>query len=341
MLIDAIAERRADARFVVRTGAPRWLFDSAGAAIDVQSSDVDTGVAQRDSLHIDEEETVRRAADFHADFERRADAEAVTLRKTGATLVMGDIPPLAFAAAARADIPAVAIANFTWDWIYSGYPRFDALAPTVIPQIRSAYAAATRALRLPLHGGFEPMEAVTIDIPFIARRSTRDPAETRRALGLPDDRPVVLASFGGYGLDLPLEAISRANGLTVIAAGRQLPGGLRYQDLVAAADVVVSKPGYGIVSECVANNTALLYTSRGRFVEYDLFVAQMPLLLRCRYIDQDDVLNGRWREAIDRLLEQPDPPTRPRVDGAAVAAEHVLSVGGANVVSPPSAARNP
>ena len=51
---------------------------------------------------------------------------------------------------------------------------------------------------------------------------------------------------------------------------------LRYEDLVAAADVVVSKPGYGIVSECIANDTALLYTSRGRLIEYDVMVAEMP-----------------------------------------------------------------
>ena len=30
-----------------------------------------------------------------------------------------------------------------------------------------------------------------------------------------------------------------------------------------AADVVVTKPGYGIISECIANDTAILYTSRG------------------------------------------------------------------------------
>ena len=42
--------------------------------------------------------------------------------------------------------------------------------------------------------------------------------------------------------------------------------GFRYEDLVAAVDVVLTKPGYGIVSECVANDTALLYTSRGASV---------------------------------------------------------------------------
>ena len=111
--------------------------------------------------------------------------------------MLGDIPPLACAAAARAGIPSVAIGNFTWDWIYGGYEMFDSLAPDVINTIRDAYATATRALRLPLHGGFEPMAAVTSDIPFIARRATRDPADTRRRLGIAGDRPFVLASFGG------------------------------------------------------------------------------------------------------------------------------------------------
>ena len=64
--------------------------------------------------------------------------------------------------------------------------------------------------------------------------------------------------------------------------------GVRYEDLVAAADVVVTKPGYGIVSECIANGAALLYTSRGHFVEHDVFVSEMPRVLRCRFIDQQD-----------------------------------------------------
>ena len=57
--------------------------------------------------------------------------------------------------------------------------------------------------------------------------------------------------------------------------------GYRYEDLVRAVDVVATKPGYGIISECIANDTALLYTSRGRFVEYDVMVgrdAALPAL---------------------------------------------------------------
>ena len=89
-------------------------------------------------------------------------------------------------------------------------------------------------------------------------------------------------------------------------ARRHPPPGLKYEDLVAAADVVVSKPGYGIVSECVANGTALLYTSRGRFAEYDVMVAEMPRMLRCRHISREDLLAGEWRDDVEALLAQED-----------------------------------
>lgn len=327
-LIQAIAAVQREARFIVRTTAAPWLFDAAQAPIVYQSVEADTGIVQIDSLRFDERETARRAAEFHADFDRRVEEEAARLTEVGADIVLGDIPPLAFAAAARAEVPSVAVGNFTWDWIYSVYPAFGELAPAVIPAMRRAYAMATRALRLPLHGGFEGMPAI-IDIPFIARRSRRDPAETRRRLGVAGDRgdkPLVLASFGGSGLQLPFDSIAETNRVTVISLDRELPRGLEYQDIVAAADVVVSKPGYGIVSECIANGTALLYTSRGRFIEYDLFVTEMPRVLRCRYIPQDELLAGQWKESIDALLGQPDPPERPRVDGAEIAATHVLAL---------------
>ncbi len=98
---------------------------------------------------------------------------------------------------------------------------------------------------------------------------------------------------------------------------------MHYQDLVAAADVVVSKPGYGIVSECVANGTALLYTSRGRFAEYDVFVSEMSQYLRNRYMPPEALMAGRWAAAIDDLLAQ-QAVAPPRIDGAEISAQILL-----------------
>jgi hypothetical protein len=324
-LMRAIRRIANGARFVVRTSAPAWLF--AGIeGVDVQHKEVDPGMAQIDSLRIDEAETARRVAAFHANFDRRVSEEASLLQRLRPSVVVGDVPPLAFAAAARAGIRSVAVANFTWDWIYGIYPAIDRQSPQAIPTMREAYASATLALRLPLHGGFEPMRAATHDIPFIARRSTRDRRDLRRLLGITDARPVVLASFGGYGISLPYEALAREMPFTVINpdAIDLRAVGVRYQDLVAAADVVVSKPGYGIVSECIANDAALLYTSRGRFAEYDVFVREMPAVLRCRPLSQQDLLAGRWSDAVEAVLSQPT-VERPRIDGADVAAQLIVS----------------
>src|SRR5262249_31236704 len=96
-----------------------------------------------------------------------------------------DIPPLAFAAAARSGVASIAVGNFTWDWIYSIYPAFEEDAPDVVPTIQRAYRSAELGLRLPFGGGFEQMAAVTTDIPLIARRSARPAGSHRRQAGRP------------------------------------------------------------------------------------------------------------------------------------------------------------
>jgi len=100
-------------------------------------------------------------------------------------------------------------------------------------------------------------------------------------------------------------------------------GGWRYEDLVAAVDVVATKPGYGIIAECAANGTSLLYTSRGHFVEYDVLVREMPRYVRSQFIPQDELFAGRWRPYLERLLAQAPPPPAD-VSGAEQAADIVL-----------------
>ena len=94
---------------------------------------------------------------------------------------------------------------------------------------------------------------------------------------------------------------------------------------MAAADVVVSKPGYGIVSECVANGTALLFSSRARFAEEEVFRREMPRVLRCEFIDPDRLRAGDWKRSIDALLDRRAPPEAMRTDGAQVATDAILA----------------
>lgn len=286
----------------------------------------DTGVAQIDSIHLDERATIEQARVFLATMGERVAAEGSRLRDLNADLVIADIPPLGIAAARAAGVPAIACGNFTWDWIYAAYEGGAGVASS----IGEIYRDTTLALRLPMWGGFATMPAVR-DLPFVARRSSREPEEVRRALGYSRHERLVLLSFGGYGLRIDPAAWATLDGYRVIDTERLddqalYANGFRYEDLVRAVDVVLTKPGYGIISECLANDTALLYTSRGHFAEFDVLVAAMPRFLRCAFIGHDDLFAGRCQAHLDALLAQPAPPESPPTNGAEVAAAALVDL---------------
>jgi hypothetical protein len=99
--------------------------------------------------------------------------------------------------------------------------------------------------------------------------------------------------------------------------------GLDYPDVVGAVDVVVSKPGYGIVSDAIGARTRLVYTERGDFPEYPVMVREMPRWLACVHVGNGDLRAGRIGDSIRRVLAQPLPPPAD-TGGAGRAAEHVL-----------------
>ncbi len=355
-IINALGARLPHLGIVIRTAAPRRLFDqSVRVPTTFIEGPNDTGVIQIDSVRLDERATIAAAADFHRTLPERAAHEAAILETHDAALIISDAPPLACAAAAVARIPSVVVSNFTWDWIYEGYEAQLAAAPGLLSAIRDAYGHASEGWRMPLHGGFATVPRVR-DVPFVARhaRTDRSAADVKRELRLPADRPIALVSFGDYGVEgLALNQIDCRDDIDLVmtAPASEIDSiddsvhrvaeediysrGLRYVDLVAAADVVVTKPGYGIIADCVANRTAMLYTSRGRFVEYEVMVAEMPNILRCEYLDLQSFLAGRWRGALRRLLEKSGPAEQPPTDGAEVVAALIgerLGVDGGNGV---------
>jgi hypothetical protein len=338
-VINALVDRRPDLDVIVRSSVAPWLVGlTAREGVRLESVECDTGVVQIDSLHLDARETIRRAGAFMATLPARLATEARRLQDAGAVLVVADLPALGIAAACAAGLPAIALGNFTWDWIYADYDGGQDVADA----IAEIYAKTTLALRLPMWGGFATMADVR-DVPFVARRSRRQAAEVRQALGLRPEARLALVSFGGHGTDrIDLEALSRLRDFTAVIAGPSstlvigslvtlneddlYARGFRYEDLVKAVDVVVTKPGYGIIAECVANDAALVYTSRGHFVEYDVLVEHIPRYLRSGFIEHADLFAGRWEDHLWKALSLPEPPEHPPVNGADVVAEALLKL---------------
>ena len=344
-IINALGNLVPGLRVLVRTTAPAWLFErTLRHSIELLPGETDTGVVQIDSLRLDERETIIRARAFQQGFPALIAQEAALLRNHDAVLVVADAPPLACAAADAAGIPAFVCANFTWDWIYREYHEQPGVTE-LVAAIGEHYARASAAWRMPVHGGFETIADI-VDIPLVARRgrAAGDRPSIRARFGLPRERPLALVSFGGYGLrQLPLDRLDclRDWGVVISSPGEEPPAlpagvhnvredamydaGLRYEDLVGAVDVVITKPGYGILSDCVANGAAMLYTPRGRFPESEVMVREMPRLLRCRRLEPDAFTDGRWSEGLHAVAALPQPPEPPRVDGAEVVAAMIAS----------------
>jgi hypothetical protein len=340
-ILHAFAARRPNLRLALRTSVdPRLLERTIRVPYELRPGPCDSGIVQRSSIEHDDAATADRTIAFYEPWERRVADETTRLRDLDVALIVGDIPPLAFEVASRLGVPSVAIGNFTWDWIYADEPGLSERAPWLLPRLRDAYVKAGLALELPFSGGFEIFPSRQ-RLPLVARRPVLDRNTTRRAFDLPLDRRVALLSFGGYGLpDLDLRALDCLDDWIVVTTDRVTPdrgatrsgvvtidegvfssGTARYEDLVAAVDVVVTKPGYGILAECIAGGTPMLYTSRGHFREYAVLVEAMPRYTRSRFISHKDLFTGRWREALDALLDQPAPPETLAADGADAAAD--------------------
>jgi L-arabinokinase len=338
-LIAELLERTAGALDVhVRTNAPEWIFLERDAGVACSEAPIDIGVLQRGGMDVDLPASLAAHEAFVAEWEASVEREAAFIAELAPTLVVADIPPLAFAAAARAGVPAVGVANFSWDWIAAEYAERDSRWQALARHYRAAYASAQRLYRLPLHADLSAFADV-VDVPFLVNRSPRSRAECRARLGIPaeDTRRLVLVSFGGF----VVEGIDSAGGEgasdTLFAVVGDPPPGaaanwialprpspLPQEDLMHAADAVLGKTGYGTVAEALAHETRFLYLPRSDFPEVAILEAGVERLGCARPMPRPDFESGRWRSHLDALFAQPPPPAPPDTSGAAVIADAIL-----------------
>ena len=106
-VIHAVLRARPEAHIVVKTSAPHRLFERtlAGTTASSSSWQCDAGMIQIDSLNDRHRREHPAAVEFQTRVPSLVAAEAAYLRDSGAQVVVGDIPPLAFAAADAAGIP--------------------------------------------------------------------------------------------------------------------------------------------------------------------------------------------------------------------------------------------
>lgn len=280
--------------------------------------------------------TVKACQHLHQRLPEMIAEELTYIGRNKVELIVGDIPPLCFEIASRATIQSIAITNFTWDLIYRDYGK---QCPDLLPLVADMerfYSQATLALTLPYSCELDVFPRRE-EIPWIARVSPLTKDEARQKFGLPRAAIIVLLSFGGLGVNhLHWEELTKPSEYYFVATGKAIreEGNLRivpdaqrsYADLIRATDVIVTKPGYGIVADAIAHQVPVLYTDRRDFAEHPKLVEALNQCATADFVPQADLLAGKLVPHLNRILDETRKPSRVALNGATVAAEKILSL---------------
>jgi L-arabinokinase len=335
-ILTAFHGRYPDVPVVLSTGLdPAFLHNRLpDGAVTCRRAVFDVGMVQLDSVQVDVPATLAAVENLYDDHDRKVAAEAEYLARIGAALVVCDIPAMPIESARRAGCPALAVGNFAWDWIYSDFRDRDARWQGLIAHFANAYEQTDLLLRLPFA---EEMRAFPRreDVPLLASPGTARRHQVSELTGCPEDVPWVLLSF--TSLDWDAAAVRQVAELTDYCFFTVLPlafdapniyavdrSTVCFKDVLASMDMVISKPGYGLLSECIVNRKPLVYVDRENFLEYPILEAAVQRYLRHQHISRADLYAGRLGPALRALPERPAAREHMAAGGDVIIADRIM-----------------
>lgn len=308
--------------FTIYTRVPSWFFSESHLTnFQYQDTLSDIGLVQPNALDEDLPATADSLSKFLPFDSTLVNDLADQIRRDGCRLVLCDISPLGIAVAKQARLPSILVENFTWDWIYAGYPEHSPILDQYIMQMREWFGQATyhiqtrpECLKVPCHLTADP----------VSRPTLGKTDEVRATLGIETGQKMILLTMGGIDSPKKLSppTIERDPTATidlvfVIPGGSPKPSrqgqflllphhhGYYHPDLVNAADAVVGKLGYSTLAECYAAGVPFGYIPREKFPESqpmsEFAVQHMPSIR----INPEELQSGTWLNKIPALLEQP------------------------------------
>jgi hypothetical protein len=335
VVIECLQRLAPDVEIVIVADIPAFLVEeNLGKMPACRRKRLDVGLVQEDSLRFDLQATKIELRRLQAQQELLVEEELRFFREEQIAGVVSDIAFLPFVAAARHGIPSIGVGNFTWDWIYQAYAPSDLHWRPLADWIRQAYRQCGLFLQLPMHGDCSVCPKI-LPVPLVARHGGRSRAEVRRLLGIAENLKAYLISFTVLPLERAAQKRLEGIGPTVFLYKKPLHYhfansiclddlNVSYAETVGAVDGVITKPGYGIVSDCLAHGTPVIYTDRGLFPEYPILVDAMTRHLAAVYLPAEELYGGHWQAAIRKLEEQPRTDPRIATDGDEVCANAIL-----------------
>jgi len=323
--------------FEIFTQVPRWFFaDSLTQPFGYHPLLTDIGLAQKTSLIEDLPETIKRLDGFIPFDPPQLETLARQLEQLECQLILCDISPLGIAVAQEMDLPAILIENFTWDWIYQGYPEYSRQMDGHIAYLQRLFKTAD------YHIQTKPVcdhRAVDLTTTPVSRKVRSTPAKIRQKLDIPNGAKLVMMTMGGMNWDYSfLERLKHLGEIVLVAAGNTEKtehrgnlillarnSGIFHPDLVNACDAVVGKTGYSTLAEVYQAGVPFGYVSRPAFREAPVMADFVQATMHGLPFSEAELQNGSWLSKLPELLALPR-IQRDDGNGADQIARFILSV---------------
>ena len=316
-VISALQIRNPSLHVDLYAQTPSWFFnESLEGSYEYHELMTDVGLAQINPLEVDLLETLQRLDAFLPFSDNLIGSLGQQLKQNCVQLVVCDISPLGIAVAERAGIPSVLLENFTWDWIYQGYPALNSSMAIHINTLKTIFAKA--CFRVQVQPNCSPQTSDLMTGP-VSRTAKMSKQSTRRQLNIPDRKKLVLITMGGIpDVYRSLGPLRKFRDCCFLVPGPnseiEVNGNLTllpyhskfyHPDLVQAADVVIGKVGYSTLAEVYHAGTPFGYFTRPGFRESDIlsdFVQEKMFGIELQASEYGD---GSWIQHLPDLLDLP------------------------------------
>ncbi|NKB25110.1 MAG: hypothetical protein GKR87_12185 [Kiritimatiellae bacterium] len=296
----------------------------------------DVGLVQFDDIQVDVPATLNKVIGLHEKRDQLIQEETAFLNEQQAALVIVDIPAIPLFAAKEVGIPSIAIANFGWDWIYSAFTHDNPRWKKYVDWFHEGYATTDLLLRLPFSEEMNAFPRIE-DIFLVASPGRERRGDIIKKRGCVPTKKWILLSFGALNWDpsvidriQKLEPYEFFTVYHLFWEGKNFHAidmkSIPFSDLIASMDGVISKPGYGIVSDCIANKKPLACTDRSNFLECSILVEGIKKYLQHVYLPAEKLYKGDIAETIEKLLNVPLPQHTMGNDGVKVAIHRIMDL---------------
>jgi len=336
-VLNALSDLHPDLELTVWSGIPLEILRSRIEPLfEHRHSIADIGLLMHDAMRVDLAASHAEYQAFHTDWPQRVRLEADWMHSQKFACVFSDVAYLPLAAAAQAGIRRVAMCSLNWADIAQAYLADMPGMASILREINDAYATATVFLQ-PTPA--MPMSALNnrIQIPAIAALGRNNRLRLLQKFALAATAKLVLIGFGGVAYRQE-GTLPRIDNLVWLVPDDWLVGEmvtrndvisfsrteLEFIDLMASADVIITKVGYGSFVEACAHAVPVIYLDRPDWPETPYLASWLAEHGNAVAIDAQSLFSSQLEASLSMLWQQPRKPAI-RADGATQAARLLLT----------------